>query len=223
MRDTLSARRGFTLTEALVVLAILGIALAIGIPSLNHYLVRSRLIGTVRDVELTCATARLKAVNGRSQAVVVFHAAGAGDEFATSPFAGRNTVVAFLDRNPANDADSNNGNGRWDPASSEPIITSYSVRSGITFKAPGGGAAVTNGTWQLGGVTTNDRVVYTATGSLAANTSGADPAVCFGDNPGNFIRLRFNHISGQTSREKNVPGTSQWLGDVVRGRWAWVY
>jgi prepilin-type N-terminal cleavage/methylation domain-containing protein len=215
---------GFTLIEGLVVMALLGIVLLIAIPNLRSSMIRSRLITPARDIEQLSGVARLQAVNSHEQAVIAFHGAGASDEFAGQTFAGRDAAVVFLDRNPTGAADANNGNGRWDEASLEPIVSVYTLSERTRLKAPGGGSPVINGDWTLGSpaVSTSNRVVYNATGGLAA-VQAADPTVFVGDNFGNFIRLRFNRVSGQVVREKNVPGTSTWLGDVVRGKWVWVY
>jgi len=64
-------------------------------------------------------------------------------------------------------------------------------------------------------------VVLAPTGSLEGNV---DPAVYFGDERGNFIRLTFSRATGQIRREKLLPGeTSVWQGPTQEGKWVWLY
>jgi prepilin-type N-terminal cleavage/methylation domain-containing protein len=224
MHDSRSSSLGMTLIEVMVVLAIIALTLTIALPNLRMYNVRSRLIGPARDIENLAAVARLQAVNNRGFGVLAFHVAGASDEFSRAEFAGANAAVVFLDHNPSNAVDPTDGNGQWDASSSEPIVSVYPLPIEIAFKRPGGGDPVINASWTLGSpaVTTSDRIVFGPTGAMA-QARGADPIAFVGDGLGNFIRLRFSYITGQVVREKNVPGTNTWLGDVVRGKWVWAY
>ncbi len=56
------SNRGFTLIEIMLVVAILGIVLAMGIPSIYHMMNKEAMIAAVRDVTDLCRNARARAV-----------------------------------------------------------------------------------------------------------------------------------------------------------------
>lgn len=62
--------RGFTLIEVLVTLAVLSIALSLGIPALARMIARSQLEGAARELAVLSQRARLEAVKRRVQTVV---------------------------------------------------------------------------------------------------------------------------------------------------------
>lgn len=62
--------RGFTLVELLVIVTLIGIAVLIGIPTLQNFLNRAKVEGTMRNTMLAFRTARYEAIK-RSQPVTV--------------------------------------------------------------------------------------------------------------------------------------------------------
>jgi prepilin-type N-terminal cleavage/methylation domain-containing protein len=80
------SRRGFTLIEVLVVLALMGIILLIGLPSLFNYIRRSKVEGSLQGISSLIRLARLEAI--KQGVPVVVRADYAQD-----------TVTAFVDRN----------------------------------------------------------------------------------------------------------------------------
>jgi prepilin-type N-terminal cleavage/methylation domain-containing protein len=66
------AARGFTLLELLVVLAIVGIAMAIGIPALQNLVVRSRTEAFAREIASLVQHSRLEAIRRNRPAIVYF-------------------------------------------------------------------------------------------------------------------------------------------------------
>ena len=73
-RDLRSARTAFTLIELMVVIAIMGIILSMGIPSIYRVLHKEPLAKTVDDVRNVCLTARQQAILQGKMAEIVFHA-----------------------------------------------------------------------------------------------------------------------------------------------------
>lgn len=81
-----ASRRGFTLLEALVVVAIVVIIAALGFPALQLMLVRSKLTGSAREISIQLGSARVAAMRlGRN--VVV------------RPEYGVQALVSFVDEN----------------------------------------------------------------------------------------------------------------------------
>jgi prepilin-type N-terminal cleavage/methylation domain-containing protein len=71
MKSSLSRpQRGFTLAEALVTLAILAIAMALGAPALQRLFLRSSLEATGREMAVLFQRARLEAIKRRVPTVV---------------------------------------------------------------------------------------------------------------------------------------------------------
>ena len=62
--------KGFTLVELIIVVALIGIAVLIGVPALQNYLNRAKVEGTMRNTMLAFRTARYEAIK-RSQTVTV--------------------------------------------------------------------------------------------------------------------------------------------------------
>ncbi len=75
---------GFTLLELLVVLAIAGLALAIGLPAFQNMVVRSRTEGYAHEVSSLIQHARLEAIRRNRPAIVYFDKS-------------KNQIAAFVD------------------------------------------------------------------------------------------------------------------------------
>ena len=71
-RQSSRATRGFSMIEVLVVLAIAGIALLIGIPALGTFLRRGRVDASARQIDMALLTARMQAVKRGNNVGVVF-------------------------------------------------------------------------------------------------------------------------------------------------------
>lgn len=72
MRKKLNNKSGFTMTELVVVIAIIGITLAIAIPSFLTYRPTMRLKGAARDISTTLQWARMKAVSENNRMEIQF-------------------------------------------------------------------------------------------------------------------------------------------------------
>ena len=184
-------------------LAVLGIVLAIALPNFRQYLVRSRVLGPVRDIERTTSMVRLRGINAQRPGVLVFVEAGkAYADLASGPAArylGGNAVVGYVDQD-------NSGSF----SSGDQLVAGYVLPRALGFRRPGSGDPVPSG----------GTVVYTPSGNLS-NVAGE--RVYLGDGLGNYMRLVFTG-SGSVKREKNVPGTAdEWIGPEREGEWRWVY
>ncbi len=73
MQRDRSKRQAFTLIELMMVVAIMGIVLAIGIPSIFHMLSKESMGAAVRDVMDVCRDARARAVLGGSTVELHIH------------------------------------------------------------------------------------------------------------------------------------------------------
>jgi type IV fimbrial biogenesis protein FimT len=107
-------RRGFSLIEMLVVMAIMLTLVALGIPALQLALHESKLRGIVSEVVVLMRQARIDAIKTSSQAVVqIIPSTGADDP---------GHVRAFSDRN---------SNAVLDAG--EPVLASFPLPNGVTF------------------------------------------------------------------------------------------
>lgn len=200
--------RGFTLIEALVTLAILAIALVLGIPALANLISRSRLEGAARELAVMAQRARLEAVKRRVQTVVeVDPATGA--------------VLAYADVDGASAGDP--PNLVFDPVAGElSFDTDYRIgyldpRPGVELAAPTGGGPVLDGLTDAGG---GKRViVFRPTG--AAQAAGG---IRFGDAAElNFLEVRLEPAgTGRVELRKWDRDTNEWYAHREGGRpWIW--
>ncbi len=68
-----TSSRGFTLIEIMVVVGIMGIILAMGVPSILKAIRKEGMRKAVSDVEEVCSNARARAILGGKQTEVVFY------------------------------------------------------------------------------------------------------------------------------------------------------
>jgi prepilin-type N-terminal cleavage/methylation domain-containing protein len=74
LRERLRLRgKAFTLIEIMVVVGIMGILLAIGVPSILRVLKKEGMRKSVSDVVEVCSNARARAILGGKQTEVIFH------------------------------------------------------------------------------------------------------------------------------------------------------
>lgn len=115
MKNPRSGRRGFTLIEMLVVLALMVVLIATGLPALQTALHQSKIRGIAQEVTVLMRQARLDAIKTSAQAVVqIVPSTGADDP---------GHVQAFSDR----DSDGKLGAG-------EPVLASFPLPTGVTFE-----------------------------------------------------------------------------------------
>ncbi|MGH8595086.1 MAG: pilus assembly FimT family protein, partial [Gammaproteobacteria bacterium] len=96
---------GFTLTEVMIVCAVIGILSAIVVPSFSGYLKRTRVDGSRNQLIADCYFARSLAISRRETITMVFNADeyqirnGGGTVFRTTPAADGVTFTASDDPN----------------------------------------------------------------------------------------------------------------------------
>lgn len=134
---TRSAPGGFTIVELLVALAILGVLMLLGVPTLLDLIHRGRMEGLTRETAVLMQQARLEAIK-RNRSAVVLADLVAGE------------MVAFVDDG------TDPPNRSLDPG--ERILGRLSLPAGITLSAPGGLPAID-------GFTAADGPVYQPNGS----------------------------------------------------------
>lgn len=72
----MNSRKGFTLVELMVVIAIMSILTAIAVPSIGPWLANHRLSASARDIYSMMQLARLRAVKENSNVFFSFNSAG---------------------------------------------------------------------------------------------------------------------------------------------------
>jgi type IV fimbrial biogenesis protein FimT len=107
--------RGFTLIEMLVVMSLMLVLVALGIPALQNALHQAKIRGITQEVTVLMRQARLDAVKTSAQAVVqIIPSTGSGDP---------GHVLAFSDR----DSDGKLGDG-------EPVLGNFALPPGVVFE-----------------------------------------------------------------------------------------
>jgi len=96
MAQFMSLRRGFTLIEMLVVVAILGVLAALVAPSFNEQLARRRLEGVTTDLTTDLQFARTQAVDDRSAAAFSLITQNSGTSYTLVNGAGTTVKTATL-------------------------------------------------------------------------------------------------------------------------------
>jgi prepilin-type N-terminal cleavage/methylation domain-containing protein len=86
LKTMLKGRRGFTLLELMVVLAIMSMVIGMSIPAFSSYIRGSRLRSAAREISSTIMLARTQAITLREERAVMFRSAqrdfgiGGGEE-----------------------------------------------------------------------------------------------------------------------------------------------
>jgi len=162
---------GFTLVEALVVVALLGIVLAFAIPNLRRASIRAKMLGQVRSLQQAAALGRINAIKSGVQ-VVLGVTEGAGV-----------TVSEWVD-----------ADGNEQLSGSERIIQQWRVPDSITL-SDSADAGSTLRPLTGGG----KGVLFRRTGVVEAHTSGSDTgpgAVVLTDTRGNQVELTVRSGAG---------------------------
>src|SRR5882724_9418672 len=80
--------RAFTLLELMVVVGIIGLIMAMGVPTLYHFFHKEGFRKSVGDMMEACSTARSRAILGQTTTELVFHPAKKSCEVSGGPGGG---------------------------------------------------------------------------------------------------------------------------------------
>lgn len=174
-------QRGFTLVEALVVVALLGIILAVAIPNLRRARVRAHMLEQVNSLRQATAIGRMNAIKSGTQVILGV------------PMGNGVTLTEWFD---------DNGNETLDAG--EKVISRWRLPDDIVV------SEATEADHRLRDASGNKVVRFRRDGVVESNVSGGDTglgALVLTDRPGNQIRITIAGGTGTTIVEmKNDSG-----------------
>jgi prepilin-type N-terminal cleavage/methylation domain-containing protein len=193
-RPSGQTRAGFTLIEMIIMLAILGIVMGLGLPALWQFIHRAKIEGFARDIATAFQVARLESVKRSRPAVV-------------RADTGSQQVIAFIDLPDVN----GQFNSEYDAG--EPELRFVQLPQG-TFAAPSGQGEIDG----LPTEGTEGWAVFNTDGS--AQAAGG---FRIGDARQNFLEVRIMLAgTGRVDILKWDPEGAQWLAPGEGGKpWKW--
>jgi prepilin-type N-terminal cleavage/methylation domain-containing protein len=182
--------RGFSFVEIVIVIAIMGLILAIGIPFFGTILHRSRVDGVAREIDMTVLAARLQAIKqGQSVGVVL-------SNDPSSSIGAYDTAITFVDAD---------NNGALDTSTSPPdvvvhrdLLDSAGHRVSLRIDSPN----QTSPSTTVGTAYT----IFTSFGSVG---SGGDKGIYVMDGHGNVLQVAVTTpATGKVALTKLVTGAT---------------
>lgn len=220
MPDGGHGARGFTLTETIITVAILGFLMLALVPKIQHLIKRSRQEGAVREVAMLMSRARLEAIKRNTPVVVGFNYTN--DE-----------IFAYADVDGANWSQ-NTYDPTFNPTVGAPsgetdyMLKTLLLPAGVFFW--GGGDSSEEGTEAVSGFydadsTSPNIAVFAPDGTV--KTAGG---VRIGDNRGNHFEVRVAPRATarvavrkyDPDRAVNTDGTFYYEQDEDGEKWEWI-
>ncbi len=189
-----SRERGVTLLEALVVVAIIGLGLAVTVPGLQRARVRAVMLGEVNTVAEAIAISRVTAIRSGRQVVL-----------RVPP--GTETILSAVIDTDGDDVFETTDEvfKRW------PLSQRVQVTNDATFPL----RPVTVGSDTGPGVQVRRDGIVLAN---VANDGTGFGWVVFSDLSGNQVRLQINSGTGTVIKEMKIPSTTTWTTDLRHWR-----
>jgi type IV fimbrial biogenesis protein FimT len=194
---------GFTLTELMIAVAIIGAILTIALPYFAGVLRRVRLDSAARQFDMILLKARIEAIRRGNQVGVIVSTDSTYDGSTTAKPNAYRSAVVFVD---------SNANGTFD--STETVLTSYALPSGsstVTYSIDTVDKSTPGSTVQT------YYFVFTPFGSAVSVASGSMRSLYVSDGVGNTIQLGIPvAASGRVQMTKLLTG-----GGYEAPPWTW--
>jgi prepilin-type N-terminal cleavage/methylation domain-containing protein len=176
--------RGFSFVEMLIVIAIMGLILAIGIPYFATVLHRSRVDAVAREIDIAVLSARLQAIKRGSNVGAVV------STDSSSAIGAYNTMIIFIDANANGILDGGETKIRTEPLFPAEHRVTLAIDAPDT-SSPSASAATAY-------------IVFTPFGSVGA---GGDKGIYISDPYGNTLQVSVAApASGKVALTKRVSG-----------------
>lgn len=200
MRKRPPPASGFTLLEALVVIAIIGIIVTLGFPAIQMFIHRSKIEGIARSTGMLMKEARFEAIK-RGVPVVVRADKNSPEIIAYADVDG-DLVFVHDATNP-------------DDFATDYEIRRYRLPAGVTFTAPGAQPKV----YGFTDLPTEDwnGAVFETDGSI--RDLGA---IRFGDQRGNYLEVRIEPEATARVSLRKWDGASWWAQGEGDKTWEWL-
>jgi len=188
--------RGFTFIESIVVVAIIGLMVAVGLPNFQRARVRAEMYSRIKIVRQGVAIARITAIRRGLQVVVATSGTGKGVH-----------LVAGIDQNADEDLAGEEIFGDW-PFEGKDISVADDASDPLrTVKIDG---VATSGL-----VIRPDGIVWAGAASDGTGTG----ALLLSDPADNEIKVTVHSGTGIVGEEMKIPGTSSWSKDLKYWRY----
>lgn len=186
-----AAQRGFTLLEALVVLALISMVVLFGYPALDKQINRSRLMGVATETTNGLRLARYQAIKN-SRPTVFWMNPGPGP--------GAREILSWVD---------NDDDGELDAG--EQVLQRTTLLAGLYFGSPVGPA--------VDGFDGTAKARFNTDGSV--DVVGAYRLCDHPDNPRNYLEIGVRPRSVARVEVKKWDGTNWWGRDEGPNPWVW--